>query len=198
MARALPIISILFLVAIVLAGIFLWWPNFQEFEGTRAELEVKKIELKQKQDYFTKLEELDKKLEDYEEELKIIGFAFPTDLEIAPIFNFIQKTGSESGLIIKQLGTGKESRARAKEEIEMKKFTFSVGVSGSYSSLKNFLSTIYKNSRLFDVNFISFTRGEVEGSMFDVDLTMKTHYYPGAPKAESGFMPEGGLPQGIE
>lgn len=174
MFRLIPIISVCLLILLILGGVFLWLPKLQDFLDLRAELEKKEIELKQKEDYFAKLNSLSKQLEEYPEELAKIDSALPIDPSIPALFNFIQKVSSENGLILEKLDLGQISSSKKKTGV--KEISFSISVSGSYPAFKNFLSAIYQNARLIDTDSIKFSSPEGEG-LFIFDLTLATYSY---------------------
>jgi Tfp pilus assembly protein PilO len=187
MSRLLPIISISLLVLLILGVVFLWWPKYQSFSDLRAELEQKERELEQKRKYFANLEALSKKLEGYPEELTKIESALSVDPSIPALFNFIQKASSENGLILEKLSLAKVSSS-PEQQAEIQKISFSVSVSGSYSAFKNFLSVIYKNARLIEVESIKFSSPE-GADLFTFDFNLETNSYKEPPSGgqEPGF-----------
>jgi len=188
MSRFSPIIAILLLVALVLGGYFLWWPKYQEFEGKRLELEGKDREIKQKEEYLSKLEGLFAQLAEYSDELNKIDLALPTNPSVAALFNFFQKTSSENGLILTNIGLGGLYSLKPGQE-RIQEMPFDVSLSGSYSAFKNFLSAIYRNARLIEVKSISFSSLEEGKDLFAFDLSLKTHAYQEL-EAEEGEPPE--------
>lgn len=176
--RIIPIIIIFFLILLAAGGYFLWLPEYQEFGNKKAEVEGKDAEIKQKQERLSELEAISVKLSEYSSEVAKINSALPSEPSVAAIFNFIQKTSSENGLILSDIDIGElYSLEPAGEEVQ--KMPFSISVSGSYPALKNFLSAIYKNSRLIEVKSISFAypAEEKKGSIFIFDLNLETHAY---------------------
>ena len=77
MPRTIIIITVLVFLGVIVGGVFLWWPEYQEFMELRKELENRKIALEQKRAYFVELEEISRKLKDYQKEFEKIDSAFP-------------------------------------------------------------------------------------------------------------------------
>lgn len=183
MQRSILIIIVSFLILLIVGGYFLGWPKYQEFEDKKLEVEGKDTEIKQKQEYLSKLEVFSDRLSEYSDELAEIDFALPTEPSIAALFIFFQKISSENGLILKDTDLGglfsSETLGTPGERIQ--KMPFSISVTGSYPALKNFLSAVYRNTRLIEVNSISFSSPEEEG-LFTFNLALETHAYQ--PKAE--------------
>ncbi len=184
MQRSILIIIVSFLILLIVGGYFLGWPKYQELEDKKLEVEGKDTEIKQKQEYLSKLEVFSDRLSEYSDELAEIDFALPIEPSIAALFIFFQKISSENGLILKDTDLGglfsSETLGTPGERIQ--KMPFSISVMGSYPALKNFLSVVYKNTRLIEVNSISFSSPEEEESLFTFNLALKTHAYQ--PKAE--------------
>lgn len=174
--RFIPIIIIGILILLIIGGYFLWWPKYQEFRNKRLEIEGKEADIRQKQEYFSKLEGFSNKLSEYTDEIVKVNSALPDDPSVAALFIFFQKISSENGLILENTDLGRlfSPEALGVFDEEIKKMPFSVSVSGSYSALKNFLSAIYRNTRLVEVNSITFSYPE-EGGLFTFDLALETY-----------------------
>ncbi len=175
MPRTIIIIITLVFLGVIIGGIFLWWPEYQEFMELRKELENRKITLEQKRVYFAELKEISQKLEDYQEEFEKINLAFPEKPLIPAIMNFIQNIASENGLIAADLGNYNVSSVG---EGKFREITFSGSFSGSYPALKSFLSAIYNNTRIIEVETISFGSSEEGGEIFGFEVSFKTHAFP--------------------
>lgn len=180
MSRLIPIISILLIILIIAGGYFLWWPKYQQFEDLRIKVTNKTERIRQEEEYFVELDALSKKLAEYEPELEKINSALPLELNpsIPALFNFVQKKGSENGLILKDINLEKVSLKTPVESEKVQNIVFTILVSGSYSSLKNFLAAIYNNERLIEVEKISFSEPkEAAKGIFDFTLQLKAHVF---------------------
>ena len=183
------------LVIIVVIGLlaagayFLWWPQYQDFKKNSEELANKEEETKLKKEYNRELEGNLNLLLEYEEKISKIETALPERFSIASLINFIQSKNTENGLILSEINISSEavsavsaSSAGKTEKIvspggfTIQKVNFGIIISGSYSSFKDFLSSVWKNSRMIDINSISFVSPE-EGSIFDFDLEITASYY---------------------
>lgn len=178
MIRLLPIIILLALALIILGGYYFWWPKYQEFTDKKLEVERKEEDIKQKEEYLAELRGLAEKLQNYQEEISKIDVALPIVSSVAGLYNFFRKTSAENGLILTEHNlAGLYSLKVTQERIQ--KMPFLISLSGSYSALKNFLSAIYKNERLFEVNSISFSSAKTEEGedLFSFKLELQTHTY---------------------
>lgn len=180
MSRLILIVIVVLLIALVLGGYFLWWPKYQEIKTEKLKLEVKETEIGKKEEYLSSLEKTSEKLTEYTEEFAKIKTAFPGEASLPTLFNFFIKTTAENGLILKSISATEGSAAGER----IQEVPISISVSGSYSALKNFLSVIYKNARLFEVDSIGFS-SPLEKELFTFSLSLKTHFYKeGEAKAE--------------
>lgn len=174
-SRYLPIISIFLLILLILAGIFFWWPKVEETLDLREKLKIKEAEVKQREEYPKKLIAISHELEQYSDELDKIDSALPEEPSIPVLFNYIQKTTSENGLILESVSL--TSVSSAKDKIGVREVSFSVSATGSYSSFKNFLASIYINARLIDIKSISFTSPDEETGLFNFSLNFATYAF---------------------
>lgn len=174
--RIIPIIIIFFLILLAAGSYFLWLPKYQEFGNKKTEVEGKDAEIKQKEERLSELEAISGKLSAYSSEVSKINSALPSEPSVAAIFNFIQKATSENGLVLSDTDIGELYSLESSEET-IQKMPFSISISGSYPAFKNFLSSLYKNSRLVEVESISFASPteEKKGSIFIFDLKLLTH-----------------------
>lgn len=179
--RFIPIISIFLLFLVVFGGYFYWWPGYQHFQDLRAALAGKKGQLEQAEEYLLELKTLSNRLAEYEDELAKVDSALPDDPSIPALFNFIQKTSSENGLILKKIGLIKLSPEEISAKERIVKIPFSVVVSGSYPAFKNFLLAVYKNARIIKVDSIDFSSSPIlegkETGLFVFNLTLETQSF---------------------
>ena len=175
--RIIPIIGVAFLIILILGGIFLWWPQYEKFREVKAELEVKKIELEQKRAYFADLAAISDKLGDYKEQIARLNDAFPAEISFPDLFNYMQRTVAENGLVLKSLGSSGGARGVATPG-EPQSFSFPVSLEGPYSNFKNFLSVLFQNSRLIDVDSLGFSAPAEGKADFSWTLNLSASYLP--------------------
>jgi len=178
MSRVLAIATVLILALLVIGGYFLWWPKYQDFKIKNTELRLKGEEIGEKEQYLHKLKSYSESLAEYANEISKIETALPIEPSKPSLFNFLLKTSSENGLILDSLDIGNIKKTFSQGE-RIKEIPLSVSVSGSYPAFKNFLSTLYRNSRLFEIDFISFSSPtETErGEVFTFNVAMRTYAY---------------------
>jgi len=172
------IITVVFFIAVIIIAILFLWPKYQELKITQKNIEQKKIELQTKEEYLLKLSEIQTELERYQEEFSKINSALPDDPSFPSLFNYLQKTFSETGLILEKIDSF--SISSSQDLLDLKEAVFSIGVAGSYSSFKNFLSVLEKSARLIEVENISFSSSKKEEGveeLFVFNLKLKVYSY---------------------
>jgi len=180
----LVVIIVCFIGVIIFGSNFLL-PKFQEFSGLRQRVEEKRNEIKYKQEYFSNLTETKTELKKYEAELSKIDSALPDDSFMPSLFNYLQKSSSQSGLVLKDMGTFNISQSE--KAPNLKEITLSLGVSGPYSSFKSFLSNLEKSTRMIEVESVSFSASQEqqtleegkqkEKDVFNFNLILKVYSY---------------------
>jgi len=179
MPKYIPIIVVVLLLFVAAAGgYFFCWPKYQEFSLKKQELETKDESIRQREEYLANLENLSKKLLKHQEQISKIETALPDEVSVAAIFKFLQKTSSENGLLIEGTNIGELYNLK-KTGAGVQQMPFNMSFVGSYKSFKNFLSSIYQNSRLIEVESISFSSPpkEEESNLFTFELTLQTYGY---------------------
>lgn len=173
------IIEIIFLVALVL---IIWQdlPKFQDLSLIQTEVKEKKLEIQSQEEYFSSLSSTLEELKKYEVELAKVSSALPSDspLSISNLSDFLQKTSSQNGLILRKISTvsSPNEKVSTKEKTGLKENYISLTLEGSYPSFKNFLSVLEQSARLIEVENISFLSPE-KGDIFSFDLRIKVYSY---------------------
>jgi len=152
-------IPILLFAALILVT-YLLLPQYQEFKAIVSEKEQKEAELLGTEKYFSNLGQISENLRNYQDSLEKIESALPQDLSLSSLLSFFQKKSSENGLLLKNISQAKmESKEKRKEEkgilAPVLETHFNLNLSGSLLSLKGFLETLEKSSRLIEVENIS-------------------------------------------
>ncbi|MBZ9571757.1 type 4a pilus biogenesis protein PilO [Patescibacteria group bacterium] len=185
MPRLITAIICLFLTLIL--GFFIIWPKYQDLRDLKLEIKTRETELNYREEYFSDLNKISEELKKYEAELSKINDALPDDPSLPSLLNFLEKASSQNGLVFKKLGsfstvslkkptrTATPSEQQPLSPSEIKETRLGFEVSGSYSALKNFLSTLEKSARLIEIETISFSFEE--GEIFSFALEIKTFSY---------------------
>ncbi len=183
MPKYIPIIVVILLLFVAAAGgYFFWWPKYQEFSLKKQELETKDEEIKKKEEYLAGLENILERLKSFEDEISKIETALPIHPSPAALFNFLHKASLENGLILEDTNIGQLYNQlyglKKTESGEIQRMSFSASLTGSYSSFKNFLSALYRNSRLIEIKSISFSQSAQEKKdLFSFKLELQTYSY---------------------
>jgi len=179
MPRPIAIIICLFLALIIGFGLLI--PKYQNLNLLKLRIQLKEAELQNEEEYFSKIHIISEDLKKYEEGLAKISSAFPDDSQLPSLFNFIQKTAAQSGLVLKKVVPAKSKSI--KEELvkegwdsEILETGVNLTVAGSYASFKNFVSTLEKTARIIEIESISFTTPQKEGPI-DFNLRIKVYSY---------------------
>jgi Tfp pilus assembly protein PilO len=171
--KTLLIIIIFFIVLSLELLLFL--PKYQNFKSSQLAIKETEQEIKQYQNYFSKIEQASEELKKYSDALSKIDSALPPEPTLIPVYYFLQKNSSQSGLVFKEIGAVKTIALEEKPVIQ--KHTFPVSFSGSYFALKNFLSVLEKSARLFEIESISFSSPREKEESFIFNLTISLHSY---------------------
>ncbi len=185
-----PIAIALTLFIILLLIFFLVTPEYNKFRSLQQELGEKTAEFNAEHDYYNSIDTTFYKLQGYKDSLQKIDDALPTDSSLGRLVYFLQKNGADSGLIINNVFLSKSSPALSGGNI--KDVGLSVNLLGSYAALGDFIRSLEKSSRLFEITSISFNSdngGSPSGSssnnssqfqiqqIYSFNLEIKTHSY---------------------
>lgn len=152
--------SLIIILVALTFGFVVTWPRYQDLQDLKVQAQQKKVELKNKEEYYQDLKEISAQLKSYETNLNKIKSALPSGPSIPALANFLQSISSQSGLILKNLSYGSENTIQSSNQDAIpssyKKLEISLSLSGSYGALKDFLSRLEKSSRIIEVKEIIF------------------------------------------
>lgn len=194
-----PIAIAIILFVILLLAFFLVVPEYKTFASLRTELGEKRAEFNAEFDYYAAITRLHYDLQSRQDDIKKIDDALPSDPDLGRIVYSLQRMAGESGLVVKNLFLSKSSSAKTKKDgVEsIRELIFSIDLVGSYPALGNFIASIEKSSRIFEVINISFGSGGTVSSQssqtqvrsaglgsvlrpqqsYNFNLQIKTHSY---------------------
>jgi Tfp pilus assembly protein PilO len=141
--------SISFIIISVLLFLVFISPKQTSLSILNSELSQKRQELETSNKYFQEISQTFEKLKNYQQELSKIDSALPEDPSLSTIFDFLQKSSSQSGLFLEGIGP-----ISVKEEGKLKKWSTTLKLKGEYSAFKNFISILEKSARLIKVEKI--------------------------------------------
>jgi Tfp pilus assembly protein PilO len=143
------------LIILAVVGIFLVYPLYSETIMLKNKLNDRREALANKNSYFSKLREIKNETARFSEELEKIKSALPDNPDMIDIVSFMISEVSANGLSLDNIEVSGYSLDNKKSDNKVKKSSLSIVVSGRYQSLKSFISSIQKNSRLFEIDNIS-------------------------------------------
>jgi len=170
-----PILIVIFLFITLLLGLVSLLPKYQDLKISQLKIKEMQAEIKQWEEYFSNLEKTSQELEKYKDVLSKLDSAIPNELSLPSIYNFFQKTSSQSGLFLKEIGS--VTTVPIDQISEIKGHSLTISLSGSYLSLKNFLSTLEKSARFFEIESISFSAPQKTGEALIFNLRIKAYSY---------------------
>ena len=144
-------ISILFFLAIIIFC-YLILPQYKLLMTAKAGLKNENESLIQLENYFKEIKEISEKLKSYPEELATINKALPEGFNLPSFLSYLEKTTSESGMIIKEISLTPIKKGEETKKIS--ETSFNLIVVGDYSSFKNFLNSLEQSSRLIEIENI--------------------------------------------
>lgn len=185
-------VTIIILLIINLILIFLFvFPRYQETEKLQMSLYQKQQEYDSQSDYNIKVSEVLKNVESRGDILEKIDSALPGAFSLSDVVDFLQRKAAENKLAVQLISYSRvlpqlPQNTAGGSVSQLKSVTFMVDLSGSYRDFKNFLFSLEKSARLFEVNTMSFASKSPEkdkdftqnqSENYDFKLELKTHTY---------------------
>lgn len=167
-------IPILLLVVLLLAT-FLVWPQYREFKDLKEQIKQKQAEFSETEKYLSELSQISEKLSNYQDSLEKIESALPQEFSLSSLLNFFQKESSENGLLLKNINQTEGERKEEPKGIlaKVKETYINLSLTGTYPSLKGFLESLEKSSRLIEVENISINAAEKEFPEYNILIKVR-------------------------
>lgn len=183
---------ILLIINAVLIFLFVW-PEYNRASALELKLREKQAAYNGQSIYYANIAKTLSEIDSRSDVLSKVESALPDEFVLAPLLYFFQKKGTENGLAVKTVifsrvdpasGNRVTTTSLAKEK-EMKDIVLTLDVSGNYQGLKNFLASIERSARIFEVRNISFNAADLApGSIaqgqvktYNFKLEIVTHSY---------------------
>ena len=162
------------LISVFILSFLLVWPKYEDFRTMQANVREKTIELKNKEEYFVKVQETHKKLVDPLGVFPIINTALPEEPTAPSSFYYFQE---RAGGMLRKISL--EGVSVSPKSPTITETNISMSLKGSYRpSFKNFISSIENSSRLFEISEISFVSPmDPEDEFFEFNINLKKHGY---------------------
>src|SRR4030042_1442900 len=139
----ITIVTSVLIIIFLLVGFLVLQPKFKELGEIRKNIVQKETEIELNQNYFVKLKDTKTELDKYQGELSKIDSALPDNPLVPDFFGFLQGVASQSGLLLER--SGSFTTALSPRFSVLQETSFSLGVAGSYSAFKTFLTSLEKD-----------------------------------------------------
>jgi len=153
------------LVLALTLGLTLAWPKYQDLRLLQTSIKAKELELESQKEYFSQIKEISEQFEEYTDSLDKISSAFPEVPSLPSLFNFLQTSASQTGLLSEQIILNSVSQGDIRITIKL---------SGSYAAFKDFLLVLEKSARMIDVEDVVFNSPKNTDEQFEFVVQIKT------------------------
>ena len=178
-----PITIALILFAIVLLIFFLVYPEYERFKELQEDLGIKRAEYNAEFDYYSEISRNFMQLNAKADSIDKVDAALPSVPELGSLVYYLQEQATRSGLVLRSLFLSKVSGSAAKNTV--KDLTFSLNLTGNYTSLGQLISYLENSARIFEIENINFGLGDTSGdrsqfmtdSIYNFTIQVKTHTY---------------------
>ena len=167
------ILTIIFIIAAVIVGYFLAWPEYQKIIALQRGIENVKLKIDQDKDYFNELKKIDNQLKQNKDKIAIVDSILPDEFYLPHLFYALRKIVLDNNLQFQSISV---SISPFEESNRINKIQVGLEVSGSYSNFKEFLYHLERSTRLFSIDNVR-VNPSLYGDSFNFDLSITTFSY---------------------
>ena len=164
-------IIVVFVAVILTLLSTLVFKKYEALNLVKGQISIKEDELQYQEEYFQKLKSISDKLQENKDSLLKIESALPESPQVPELLAFIQKSASQSGLMLGDINLGLMST-----EDNINKIKVNFILIGDYIGFKKFIPFIENSSRLININSIHFSYPE-KGELFKFNFKITAYSY---------------------
>lgn len=187
-----PVATVILLIINAMLVFLFTWPEYNRASALELKLREKQAAYNGQSIYYANISKTLSDIESRSEILTKVESALPNEFVLAPLLYFFQKKGTENGLAVKNIVfsrldavPSRAALAQTAKEKEVEDTTLTLDVFGNYQGLKNFLSSVERSARIFEVRNISFNAADLapgivaQGQVktYNFKLEIVTHSY---------------------
>jgi|GEM_PF-2037956 len=157
------ILTVIFFVGSLGGGLYVVHPLYEDYQVRMEENEVLKEELENIRVYIAELREIERKIEEHEEEFEFIASALPEDHDAPTLFLYLQNQMDAHNLTSTSDFGDFSVDPYVIEESEherVKEVSFSLALEGDYENIKNFFGEIEQVARVMSIEGVNFSSSE--------------------------------------
>ena len=154
-------------------GIFLTWPQYQDFQQVSFDLQEQEQALENKTAYLEELAKVKADLVKFREPFSKVEAALPLDPQLPALYDFLQTTAAFSGMSVRNISVSVQDQEQA---LLMRTIPVTLELTGSYGALKELISRLETASRMALVQSLNISLGQ-ETERFSVTLQLNVYSY---------------------
>lgn len=162
---------IIFFAAAGAIGYFLLWPTYQKLTTAQSEIQSVQESIQSADSRLAELKKTSERLKQYENQLKILDSALPKKFYLPHLYNFFEEICPQKALTLNSMSATVNPLTGSSN---IKEVPINLNVSGSYSSLKDFIDYLEKSVRFFALSNMTISGPGEEDQPFSLILNLKT------------------------
>ena len=175
-------ITIIALAISIILGVFLLFPQYQDYKKTKVDLEQAKTDFANRDHYVQQLRETGQEIEENQDIIAKLNEALPNHRDIPSFINFLKELSKSNGVSLDNvkwdsIQIGEKRRKEGKDKRDFNTYSVQISASGSYFAFKNFLFGLENSGRLIDVKKAHFAVSKTPDKLSSFDITMNIHSY---------------------
>jgi Tfp pilus assembly protein PilO len=156
--------------------IYLVVPQYKKFLVLQRDISQLRSDINDKNSYYAGLKDLLNEIQEYKPVLEKVDSAIPPSMFAPELLSYFQTISSDNGLLLSSIIIGKEPLLE-EGSVRVKATHLNLGLMGSLASLENFLRTIERSVKVFEVETLSFSANPDQPDMTTFNLSIKTFSY---------------------
>lgn len=173
MKRELIILTLFFIVGVLTVQFIL--PKYQDYLFLKEKMKNLDETKERVKTYISTIQDVSQKEAEYQDEINKIKDSFLGKNLIPNFLNFLQKEISNSGLLLENIEFSQAIPTKEENVSNIGELVFTINCSGSYSSLKDFISKIENSAKIISFKNISLSK-KLESNDLDISIEGKTYY----------------------
>lgn len=175
-------ITIASLTVSIILGVFLFFPQYQDYKSAGIKLKQEKTYLTHQDKYVQQLRATGNQIKENQDIVNKLDQALPNHRDIPSFINFLEELSKSNGVSLDDIKwdsikMAEKSQKDNNQKEDFNTYSVRISASGSYFAFRNFLFGLEKSGRLVNVKKAHFVLSKTPDELPSFDLALNIHSY---------------------
>ena len=177
-------ITIVSLSISIILGIFLFFPQYQDYKEAKIKLDQAKTDFANQDKHAQEVRATGQQIQENQNIVNRLNQALPNHRDIPSFINFLKELSKSNGVSLDDIKWDSiktversQSQKDSDKKVDFNTYSVKMSASGSYFAFRNFLFALENSGRLVSIKKTHFALSKTSDKLPSFDLTIDIHSY---------------------